>query len=231
MSYYGIQKHTLIDFPGEVACTLFTGGCNFCCPYCHNRELVEVPIILNQISFDEILFFLKTRKGLLGGVCITGGEPLINKNIIDDIKKIKDLGFKVKIDTNGSYPDILKKLEVDYIAMDLKSSFNKYQYVCKDVNEIDSIVKRIKESIKYIIESNIDNEIRTTVVPYIVEIKDMPQIADEIKGITKYVLAQFRPHNTLNPDWAEIEPYPISVLKEMQQIILNRGIPCYIRNI
>lgn len=230
MTYYGIQKHTLIDYPGEVACTLFTRGCNLRCPYCHNPQLVDKNSNLKPITIEEILDFLKKRKNLLGGVCITGGEPLLNKEIIEDIKKIKDLGFKVKIDTNGCFPDLLKKLEVDYIAMDLKSSFKKYKYVCVN-NDVDLVISQIKETLSYLKTSKINHEVRTTVVPYIVELEDIPLIINEIRGVKKYVLAQFRPFNTLEPDWEEIMPYSQEILKEMQKIVINAGIPCEIRNL
>lgn len=126
----GLQKMTLLDFPGKVACTVFTGGCNFRCPFCHNALLVTELSENPDYSVDEILAFLKKRSGLLDGVAITGGEPLINPDIGDFIRSIRRLGYSVKLDTNGSYPDRLKSLVaeglIDYVAMDIKNCREKY---------------------------------------------------------------------------------------------------------
>jgi len=227
MTYYGIQKHTLIDFPGEVACTLFTFGCNFRCPYCHNPELINGKEKLTPVSGEEVIEFLKKRKKLLGGVCITGGEPLMNKEIIDDIKLFKSLGFKIKIDTNGSFPQNLKKAEADYIAMDIKTSFRKYHYA--GYQGRDDIIKKITKSINWIIDSGIDHEFRTTVVPYMVDVDDIKDIIKAIKGAKKYVLSQFRAQKTLESDWSEIKPYPLIKLEEMKKLVQEFGINCEIR--
>ncbi|MBN2544268.1 MAG: anaerobic ribonucleoside-triphosphate reductase activating protein [Spirochaetes bacterium] len=227
MTYYGIQKHTLIDYPGEVACTLFTYGCNFRCPYCHNPELINEKDKLTPIGIDEIVEFLKKRKKLLEGVCFTGGEPLMNNEIIDDIKIIKSLGFKIKIDTNGSFPLNLKKTDADYIAMDIKTSFKKYHYA--GYQGRGDLEKKLKESINWIINSGIDHEFRTTVVPYMVDIDDIKEIVKGLKGTKKYVLSQFRAQNTLEPEWSEIIPYHLGKLEEMKKVVLDSGIKCEIR--
>ncbi len=227
MTYYGIQKHTLIDFPGEVACTLFTFGCNFRCPYCHNPELINDKNKLTPVTIEEVIEFLKKRKKLLGGVCFTGGEPISNKEIIDDMKIIKSMGFKIKIDTNGSFPQNLKKTGADYIAMDIKTSFKKYHYA--GYQGRGEIAKKINESVNWIINSGIEHEFRTTVVPHMVDLNDIKEIIKVIKGAKKYVLAQFRPQNTLEPEWSEIIPYPLSILEEMKKAVRESGINCEIR--
>ena len=126
MIFNGFQKMTLLDFPGKVACTLFTGGCNFRCPFCHNAVLVENPELAERISEEFILNFLKKRQGLLDGVCITGGEPLLQSDLSEFIAKVKEMGYAVKLDTNGSNPEKLIQLAenrlIDYVAMDVKSS-------------------------------------------------------------------------------------------------------------
>src|SRR3990172_8063647 len=161
----GFQKITLIDYPGKLATTVFTVGCNFRCPFCHNPELVDLKLVHNEESEKEFLAFLKKRKGKLEGVCITGGEPLIQPDIIDFIKKIKKLGFFVKLDTNGTRPDVLKKIIdakiIDYIAMDIKNQLKFYDKTTG--TKVDK--NRIKLSVDLIMNSHIPYEFRTTAVP------------------------------------------------------------------
>ena len=192
MKIYGLQKLSLLDYPDHLACTLFTGGCPFCCPFCHNKDLVNLDAHLQQINQDEILDYLHHRKGILEAVCITGGEPLMNKDCIDLIKKIKDLGYKVKIDTNGYYPKRLKELIdqglIDYIAMDIKNSPKKYAITCglKSIN-----LSLINKSIELLKTSSIPYEFRTTIVEEYHNLEDMSDIADWIAGNHPYYLQQF----------------------------------------
>ena len=155
---------TMLDFPGKIACTIFTAGCNFRCPFCHNAPLVT-HIDGQEFSQEEILSYLNKRKGMLDGVCITGGEPLLQKDIKDLIIKIKELGYAVKLDTNGSFPDVLKSLVsqnlIDYVAMDVKNSPSKYALTA-DASE--SVVEKVDESIKFLLSGAIPYEFRTTVV-------------------------------------------------------------------
>ncbi|HPO50501.1 MAG TPA: anaerobic ribonucleoside-triphosphate reductase activating protein, partial [Spirochaetota bacterium] len=205
----------------------FTGGCNFKCPFCHNPELVFLPADLPPIEWKTIFDYLKKRKNMLGGVCITGGEPLLHDDIESIITQIKNLGLKVKIDTNGSNPELLKRLKVDYIAMDIKTSFEKYNQVGYTGNE--NLVDLIKESIEYVINSQIKYEFRTTVVPGLVDIEDIIKISELIKGSKKYTLAQFRQKNLLDPSWENITPYEEKVLKDMKRAAEERKINCEIR--
>lgn len=223
--FYDIQKTTLVDYPGEVATTLFTGGCNMLCPFCHNPELIQINGQI-PIKWQVIFDFLKKRSNVLGGVCITGGEPLLYE-LGEVIKDIHSLGLKVKIDTNGTFPQKLIKLNVDYIAMDIKTSLEKYRML--GYNGEKEISEQIKGSIDYIITSNIDHEFRTTVVPGIVTINDIKEIVQLIVGAKKYVLAQFRPKNTFDKGYEKITPYPINVLEEMGTIIKETNIPYEIR--
>ncbi|MGN1117523.1 MAG: anaerobic ribonucleoside-triphosphate reductase activating protein, partial [Acutalibacteraceae bacterium] len=165
MKIYGLQKMTLLDFPGKVACTLFTGGCNFRCPFCHNARLVTELDKDEVYSEEEIFEYLRKRVGILDGVCITGGEPLMNADIADFITKVRELGYAVKLDTNGSYPETLKNLIdrglVDYIAMDIKNTPEKYAQTI-GVKKFD--FTPIKKSIEIIMQSGVPYEFRTTVV-------------------------------------------------------------------
>ena len=170
---------------------------------------------------------MEKRKTLLTGVCITGGEPLLSNDLDVVIKKIQSLGLKVKIDTNGTLPERLKILKPDYIAMDIKTSIEKYYTLCD--KKIANLEDSIKESINYIINSGIDHEFRTTVVPDLVTPSDIKKIVDLIKGCKKYVLAQFRPEHLLNKDWQNITPYPKEIFDQMKQIIENAGIYCELR--
>ena len=187
----GFQKITLLDFPGKVACTVFTGGCNFRCPFCHNASLVININDTESISEEEILSYLNKRKGILDGVCITGGEPLLQKDIVDFIRKIKEIGLLVKIDTNGSYPNMLRQVIdsscVDYIAMDIKNSFEKYP----ETIGLDKMPEEIKESIKIIMSSDVDYEFRTTVVKELHTAEDIESISREISGAKRYFLQGF----------------------------------------
>jgi pyruvate formate lyase activating enzyme len=195
----GLQKLTLIDYPGKIAATVFTVGCNFSCPFCHNPELVSPNAIKNQpVTLESEFFeFLKSRQGQLDGVCITGGEPTLHKDLPDFIKKIKKLGFAVKLDTNGSHPEIMEKLIsekiLDYIAMDIKAPADKYNEIAGGVG-----VEKIKKSVELIKNSGIDYEFRTTVVPKFHKKEDFTKIAEWLKGSKKYFLQQFYPTKTLD---------------------------------
>lgn len=192
MRINGIQKLTLLDFPGKVACTLFTGGCNFRCPFCHNASLVLPEQLDNPLSRDEILSFLKKRQGILDGVCITGGEPLLNKDIGEFIADIKSLGYAVKLDTNGSFPEMLKSLvksgNVDYVAMDIKNSEEKYAMTC-GLEKVD--FSHIKESISFLLSGKVCYEFRTTTVREFHDADSFSGIAKLISGAENYFIQGF----------------------------------------
>ena len=198
MKIHGLQKLTLLDYPGKTACTVFTGGCNFRCPFCHNALLVTDIDSSQTYSEEEILDFLSKRTGLLDGVCITGGEPLMNGDIADFIKKIKEMGYSVKLDTNGTFPERLKTLLennlIDYVAMDIKNSKDKYAITAgmKNVNISD-----IERSINLLKSSDIDYEFRTTVVNEFHTESDILKIAEWIKGAKKYFLQSFEDSGNL----------------------------------
>ena len=182
----GLQKMTLLDYPGKVACTVFLGSCNFRCPFCHNSSLLtgSVP---EEMTPEQLLSFLKKRQGLLDGVCVSGGEPTLTPTLPDFLRKIKELGFAVKLDTNGSRPAILKQLVadglVDYVAMDVKNGPSRYPQTVgvtlKDLTDIE-------ESLRFLIEENVPHELRTTLVEPLHDAASIEQIgqwlADLVPG-------------------------------------------------
>lgn len=186
----GFQKMTLLDFPGKVACTVFTGGCNFRCPFCHNASLLDG--MAEKFSEEEVLAFLKKRKGLLDGVCITGGEPLLQPDIADFIRKVREMGYAVKLDTNGSFPIKLKELVtsglIDYAAMDVKNCPEKYSMTagCEKLT-----FSNVEESIDFLLGGNIEYEFRTTVVKEYHTVSDIEKLAKRISGAKRYFLQYF----------------------------------------
>ena len=192
MKFYGMQKMTLLDYPGYVACTLFTGGCNFRCPFCHNALLVLDLDENYTIPEEEVLAFLKKRQGLLDGVCVTGGEPLINKDIGDFLSRVKELGFKIKLDTNGTNPALLKELVsqnlVDYVAVDIKNSPEKY---AETVGLKSFDMSTINETVNFLMTGSVDYEFRTTVTKQFHTEKSMEEAARFIRGAKRYFLQNF----------------------------------------
>ena len=192
MVFGGMQKLTLLDYPGKVACTLFTKGCNFYCPFCHNAFLVDLDGREESISAEYVLDYLKKRKGILDGVCITGGEPLIHKELRSFIKSVKDLGYSVKLDTNGSFPKKLKELIeeglIDYVAMDVKNCLSKY-YITSGCDNLN--ISDIEESIKFLMEEKVDYEFRTTVAAELHTPQDIDELTQYIVGAKKYFLQNF----------------------------------------
>ena len=216
MKISGFQKMTLLDFPGKVAATIFTFGCNLRCPFCHNASLV-LGGAQESYTEEEILSYLEKRKGLLDGICITGGEPLLQDGIAEFIKSIKDLGYSVKLDTNGCYPEKLKELIdsglVDYVAMDIKNSLSKYGETV-GIKNFDTAP--IKESISILINSDIDFEFRTTVVSELHTVEDIKAISEEIRGAKKYFLQSFVDSGDLIGE--NLSAHDKSVLKEMKAV-------------
>ena len=190
----GLQKITLLDFPGKVACTVFTAGCNFRCPFCHNASLVTHTETAKNIPEEEIFAYLSRRKGILDGVGITGGEPLLQKDIAEFCRKIHEMGLLVKLDTNGSFPDRLRSLLeeglVDYIAMDIKNCKEAYAETC-GLKEMSTELEKIEESIHLIMSSGIPYEFRTTVVRELHSKERIERLAKEIAGAERFFLQTF----------------------------------------
>ncbi len=191
MKIHGLQKMTLLDFPGKVACTVFLGGCDFRCPFCHNYELLDgsAPALMDE---EALLRFLRGRRGLLDGVAITGGEPLLRKDLPDLLRAIRELGFAVKVDTNGNHPEALEALLseglADYIAMDIKNSPQKYALTA-GLKVLD--LAPIRQSVRLLLDSAIPYEFRTTVVDELHEASDFEAIGQWIAGAKAYYLQAF----------------------------------------
>ena len=223
----GLEKVSLIDYPGKVAAIVFTYGCNLRCPYCHNPELV-IEKLPSERKFSEkyVLDFLKERKGKLDGVVITGGEPLIHMDIESFISKIKKLGFLVKLDTNGFYPErlqtLIDKKMTDYIAMDVKYPKSKYL----SITNINNSKDKITQSIKIIMNSGLDYEFRTTYVKHIHTIDSAKEIGKMIRGAKNYYIQNFRPGKTIDPTLTSKDSF---TQKELEQI--SDEIKKYVKNV
>lgn len=180
----GLQKTSLLDFPEKIAAIVFTVGCNFRCGYCHNPELIN-----GEAKIEDVFEFLKTRQGKLDGVVITGGEPCLQKDLPEFIKQVKELGFAVKLDTNGSFPEMLEKVlpDLDYVAMDIKAPLEKYSQI---VN-VDVDTSKILKSIEILKNGGVDYEFRTTVVKSQLSFEDFEKIGQLIQGAPRYYLQKF----------------------------------------
>lgn len=244
----GLQKTTLIDYPGKLACTVFLAGCNFRCPWCYSSELVLPLKIIKQPRISEKKFFdfLRERRGLLEGVVICGGEPTINKDLLQFIEKTKNLGYLVKIDTNGSNPEMLKDLVatklIDYVAMDIKTTQDSLVY--QNLMEEGITISKIKESVDFLKNGNIDWEFRTTVVNTVHKKQDFLEIAKWIGGKNvKYYLQNFRAEKTIDPEFSaqggpagvppgsgeKSKPFPIEFLEEIAKEISPYFKVCQVR--
>jgi pyruvate formate lyase activating enzyme len=223
----GLQKNSLIDFPGKICAIVFTMGCNFHCGYCHNPELVNETA--EPISESDVFDFLSKRQGKLDAVTITGGEPTIQEDLIPFIKKIKSLGFLVKLDTNGTRSSMVKELQerklVDYFAMDVKSPLAKYTgTVGRPAN-----LEEIQRTIALLINGSVPYEFRTTIVKTILSFEDLHGIGELIKGAEQYYLQKFVPSKTLNPDFILKTTYSDGEFEQMKQIMHRYVKKCYVR--
>lgn len=201
MNICGYQKTTLLDYPGHVAATIFTGGCNFRCPFCHNSDLVVNFTMSPCISQEEIFAFLKKRKNVLSGICITGGEPTLQADLAEFIENVRSFGYKIKLDTNGYRPEVISSLLednlLDYIAMDIKAGLSNYAKV-SGIPNLDT--SKIKESISIIENSGIDYEFRTTVVKELHSQEDFLEISEMLSSSSPYFIQSFKDSgNILTP--------------------------------
>lgn len=227
----GLQKTSLIDYPGKVAAVIFTAGCNFRCGFCYNRALVTQINLKKMIPLPEILAYLVKRKPVLEAVVITGGEPTLHRDLPALIGQIKKLGYLVKLDTNGTNPAVLQKLikakRLDYIAMDIKAPFSKYgSVVAAKVN-----LNKIKKSIKIIKASGLAYEFRSTVLPRLHSASDLAQMAKMVKGASNYYLQKFRPAQTHNdPSFAAEKSFTDQEMKALAEICRQYVGQCAVRN-
>ena len=225
----GLQKFSLIDYPEKICAIVFTQVCKFRCPYCHNPELVEPKLFSQPIPEDEIFSFLEKRKGKLEAVGITGGEPTLQPDLLEFIKKIKDMGFLVKLDSNGTNPNIVEKAIknklVNYLAMDIKAPLEKY----RDVVKVNVDPDKIKRSIDLMMNSGIDYELRTTVVKSLLNKNDLRKIGELIQGARLYVLQKFVPSKLLDPKFLKETNYSDEEFEIFRQMMLNYVEKCVIR--
>ena len=193
----GLQKMTLLDYPGKVACTVFLPGCNFRGPYCHNSALVLPEQLEEGFPQEQLLEFLSKRRGKLDGVCITGGEPTVHRDLPELIREIRQLGFLLKLDTNGSNPRMLRTLlegnQLDYVAMDIKNSPQMYAATCGN----SSVLEAVEESIRLLMEGSVDFEFRTTVCKPLHTPESMAQLGQWIQGTKKYFIQNFEDSGSL----------------------------------
>ena len=228
MQIFGLQKTTLLDYPGKLASIIFTGGCNMNCPFCHNSELITLPKE-GRIFEEEVLFHLQKRRSTLEGLVITGGECTLQKDLKDFCKKVKDLGYLIKIDTNGTAPQVIKDLVadglIDYVAMDIKNSKVKYKATC-GLEKLD--LNKIQETIDFLMAGNVDYEFRTTVIPKFHNKKDMEEIGVWLRGAKALYLQAFKTSDAVRdksltePNKEDLLSYQ-SILSEHLDTVLIRG--------
>ncbi len=216
----GFIETSLVDWDGKVVSVIFLPGCNFRCPYCQNIGLIDHPEKFKTIPEEKVFEYLESHRDFIDGVCITGGEPTLHKNrgLTEFIKKIKQDGFLVKLDTNGSDPDYLKELAgdnlIDFVAMDIKAPLEGYN---KATNvKVDT--EAVKESVQFLLSGKIDHEFRTTVVPTITGLNEIEGISKLIAGAKKYALQQFEPENCKDVELRKLKPYSKETIAEMMKV-------------
>lgn len=229
-----IIETSLIDWEGKIVSTLYVSSCNFRCPFCYNYDLVLNPNNFPNISSKEINNFLLERKDFIDGICMSGGEPTLYPDLPAYFKGIKEKGFLIKLDTNGTNPELLEELLnggiIDYIAMDIKSSLNFNDYARAAGIKDKILLERVKDSIKLIMNSQIEYEFRTTVVPLLHTEETIIEIAKYISGAKKYVLQNFIPsENTLESSFQKIKPYSSEKLAELSEKAKKYVSNCYYR--
>jgi pyruvate formate lyase activating enzyme len=225
----GFQRFSLADFPGRISAIVFTIGCGFRCPYCHNPELVDAGRTPAEIPLAEILLFLDSRNGQVDGVVVTGGEPTLHADLPDFLSSIKRRGFAVKLDTNGTNAEMLADLIsrglLDYIAMDIKAPLQEYARVVRAPVDTESIHR----SIKLILRSGVDHEFRTTWLESLISIEDMGKIAELARGCRRFVVQRFQPTKALDPTLLDQGPTSEAALHHVQKMMEASGIPASIR--
>lgn len=227
---FGLQKLTLLDYPGRLAATIFTGGCNFRCPFCHNKDLVFLPEDMTEMEEQDVYAFLNQRKGILDGVCVSGGEPLLQPNIEDMIREIKALGYDVKLDTNGSQPKKLKQLIeaglIDYVAMDVKNCKERYG---ETIGVMDFDLSPIQESVEYLKQqTRIPYEFRTTVVQQFHDEKSMLELAKWLQGGSALYLQGFEDSERVIQ--AGLQAHRGDVMKQFKELC-NQYLPTQLRGL
>jgi pyruvate formate lyase activating enzyme len=220
MEMKGFIDLSLVDWDGKLSSVIFLPNCNFRCPFCHNTTLVLHPERGETVPFERVDDYLKKQRGWIDGVCITGGEPTLHSDLPDLCSKLKEMGFLVKIDTNGTNPMMMKKLMegglIDYIAMDIKAPLTVEKYSRAAGINAEKLLGKVKETMRILLESKMDYEFRTTVVPTLHEEEDIKEICDGVKGCKKYVLQKFDVSlgkTTIDPDFSKLKPFTDDEMK------------------
>ena len=215
----GLIETSFVDWRGSMSAVLFTGGCNFRCPFCHNRELVEDVHSLPTIALRTALGRLAAQKDWVERVVVTGGEPTIHPALPDTMKSLKDAGFHVKLDTNGSNPGMVRDLVeqglVDYVAMDVKGPLSGYARWCG----VNVDVRKIRETISFLMKAEVPYEFRMTVVPFLHKAEDVYRVAETLKQADLFVIQEFRPTNTLDPNFTAIRAYTPEQMDPLRRMV------------
>lgn len=216
----GFIDLSLVDWDGRVSSVIFLPTCNLRCPFCYNTKLVLSPEKMPSIPFHEIQSYLEERKGWIDGVVITGGEPTLHSQLPNLCREIKKLGLPIKLDTNGTNPQVLQKLVehhlIDYVAMDMKAPLTPRKYAKAAGIHVENLILKVKETVDFLLKGKLDYEFRTTVVPKIHERKDIEQICLAIKDCRKYVIQNFRGGlETINPEYTQAKPFSRQTLEDM----------------
>lgn len=231
MNIKGIHKTSLIDYPGKICSILFTGGCNLRCRYCYNPDLACNNCALDTLTNEETFSFVERRRHFIDGVSISGGEPTLAKNLDSFIKSVKDIELSVKLDTNGSNPEVIRRLIdkglLDYVAIDVKTSPSKYEFLTGTTFRFADVVR----TISIVRDAGIDYEIRTTCIPFFVTLDDFEAIKQEIGRVKRYFLQQFVNGKTLDDDVATYQPYPAEELRRFREFVLTFAEECELRGL
>ena len=225
----GFQKISLSDFPGRVSAIVFTRGCGFRCPYCHNPELVDPDNYITPLDEAKILSFLRSRGGRIQGVVITGGEPTFHDDLKDFIRTVREIGCEVKLDTNGSNPALLERIIslglVDYVALDVKAPLRLYSSVARVLVNTGDILR----SIRIIIDSGLPHEMRTTYLESLLSLDDMREIGEMVRGCRLLVVQRFKPTKALDPAMLKQPTPPAHAMEQIRAAIDAMGVPCETR--
>lgn len=229
----GFDQMSLVDWDGMVAATLYLPACNFRCPYCHNSGLVLLPDQYESIPLDDVVSYIEEHNDFLDGIVLTGGEPCIHSDLPEFIAELRAVGMRVKVDTNGSFPDMLERLVkeqlVDYVAMDIKGplDFDAYSR-CAGIGD-RRILDRVKDSVDLLMQGEIDYEFRTTVVPALHRSTDIERIGDQLRGAQRFVIQNYIARDTLDPAYMDETPYDRERLEEFREIIACHVEECTVR--
>lgn len=221
---------SFLDWRSQICSVVFLGRCNFRCPYCHNRDLVLWPQKLPDLPLQDIRDFLSSHGDWLDGIVISGGEPCLDQDLPNLINEFRNLGLKIKLDTNGSQPEHLKRIIkdglVDYVAMDFKAPLNEFSY--RRCTGVWTDVKAIGQSLDLLLEGNVDYEFRVTVCPGLLDVEDIKHMGESIDGAERFVLQNFVPQNTLDISMSELAPFTMEKLEKMKQVISHNVKECLI---